>query len=195
MKENNQNYYFGDKLRTIREKKKLTLKEIANKIGVSESLISQIETNKVSPAIDTLLRIVDVLELDLEYLFSDFKRSKKVNLVKYNDRNKIVLHDVVYEQLSKTLGNDKEHQMEAYYLEIKESGEKGSKEYGHKGRELGIIIEGEGEFTIGNKSFKLSKGDSISFDSDVPHVLKNTSNTKLKAYWIITPPKMFFSEM
>ena len=195
MKENNKNYYFGDKLRTIREKKKLTLKEIANKIGVSESLISQIETNKVSPAIDTLLRITDVLELDLEYLFSDFKKTKKVNLVKYNERNKIVLHDVLYEQLSKTLGNDKEHQMEAYYMEIKEGGEKGSKEYGHKGRELGIIIEGEGEFTIGNKTFKLFKGDSISFDSDVPHVLKNTGNIKLKAYWIITPPKMFFSEM
>lgn len=195
MKENNQNCHFGDKLRVIREKKKLTLKEIANKIGVSESLISQIERNKVSPAIDTLLKIAGVLELDLEYLFSDFKKSKKVNLVRHSERNKIVLHDVIYEQLSKTLGNDVEHSMEAYYLEIKEGGEKGSKEYGHKGRELGIIIEGEGDFIIGNKSYKLSKGDSISFDSDVPHVLKNTGNIKLKAYWIITPPKMFFSEM
>jgi transcriptional regulator with XRE-family HTH domain len=194
MKENN-NYFFGDKLRIIREKKKLTLKEVANSIGVSESLISQIERNKVSPAIDTLLRIADVLELDLEYLFKDFKKTKKVFLVKHAERNKIVLHDVVYEQLSKTLGSDKEHQMEAYYLEVKEGGQKGSKEYGHKGRELGIIIEGQGEFIIGNKSYKLNKGDSISFDSDVPHVLKNIGNTKLKAYWIITPPKMFFSEM
>ena len=197
MKENNinNNYFFGDKLRIIREKKKLTLKEIANKISASESLISQIERNKVSPAIDTLLKIVDVLDLDLEYLFKDLKKSKKVNLVKCNERNKIILHDVVYEQLSKTLGNEKEHQMEAYYLEIKEGGEKGSKEYGHKGRELGIIIEGEGEFIIGNKSYKLFKGDSISYDSDVPHILRNIGNTKLKAYWIITPPKMFFNSM
>ena len=45
MKKNNNNYFFGDKLRMIREKKKITLKEIATKIGVSESLISQIETS------------------------------------------------------------------------------------------------------------------------------------------------------
>jgi transcriptional regulator with XRE-family HTH domain len=188
-------YFFGDKLRKIREKKKITLKEVAKKIGVSESLVSQIETNKVSPAIDTLLRITDVLEVDLEYLFSDFKKSKIVNLVKYKDRNKMLMHDVVYEQLSKTIGGDEEHGIEAYYLEIKIGGEKGSTEYGHKGRELGIIIEGEGEFLIGNKSYKLFKGDSISFESDVPHVLKNTGNISLKAYWIITPPKMFFKEM
>ncbi len=193
--ENRINYAFGDKLRKIREKKKLTLKDVAEKIGVSESLVSQIETNKVSPAIDTLFRIAGVLELDLEYIFSDFKKSKNVNLVKYKERNKILLHDVIYEQLSKTIGGDEEHGIEAYYLEIKVNGEKGSKEYGHKGKELGVIIEGEGEFLIGNQSYKLFKGDSISFDSDLPHILKNTGNIPLKAYWIITPPKMFFKEM
>ncbi|MBN1469697.1 MAG: helix-turn-helix domain-containing protein [Fusobacteriaceae bacterium] len=195
MKKNNNNYLFGDKLRKVREKKKITLKEVAKRIGTSESLVSQIETNKVSPAIDTLLKIADALELDLEYLFSDFKKGKIVNLVRFKDRNKMLMHEVVYEQLSKTIGGDEEHGIEAYYLEIKIGGEKGSKEYGHKGRELGIIIEGQGEFLIGNKSYELYKGDSISFDSDVPHVLKNTGNIALKAYWIITPPKMFFKEM
>ncbi|MBW1912730.1 MAG: helix-turn-helix transcriptional regulator, partial [Deltaproteobacteria bacterium] len=52
-------YRFGDKLRRVREKRKVTMKEVALKAGVSESLISQIETNKVSPAIDTLLGIAD----------------------------------------------------------------------------------------------------------------------------------------
>jgi len=50
-------YTFGDKLRAVREKKKMTMKDVAEKAGVSESLISQIETNKVSPAIETLLTI------------------------------------------------------------------------------------------------------------------------------------------
>jgi transcriptional regulator with XRE-family HTH domain len=50
------NYKFGDKIRAIREKKKFTLKDIAEKINVTESLLSQIERNKVSPAIDTLLK-------------------------------------------------------------------------------------------------------------------------------------------
>ena len=99
------------------------------------------------------------------------------------------------EELSSMRAGDDDHSIEAYYLEIKEGGEKGSTEYGHKGKELGIILEGEGEFIIGNKSYKLGEGDSISFESDVPHVLKNTGDRPLKAYWMITPPKMFFREV
>ena len=82
-------YKFGDKIRLIREKKGLTLKEIAEKVNVTESLISQIERNKVSPAIDTLLKIAEVLEIDVEYLFSDYKIEKKVNIVKKDNRKKI----------------------------------------------------------------------------------------------------------
>jgi transcriptional regulator with XRE-family HTH domain len=189
---NKTKFNFGDKIRGIRERKGITLKEVAQKAGLSESLISQIETNKVSPAIDTLLRIADILEIDLEYLFMDYKKKKTVNLVRSDERNKMEYQNVLYEQLSKTIDGDNEHAIEAYYLEIKQGKEKGSKEYGHKGRELGIIIDGKGEFIIGGDSFELSKGDSISFDSDVPHVLKNNGQKLLKAYWIVTPPKMFF---
>jgi transcriptional regulator with XRE-family HTH domain len=185
-------FNFGDKLRGVRERKGMTLKEVAQKANVSESLVSQIETNKVSPAIDTLLRLADVLEIDLEYLFMDYKKKKTVNLVRAGERNKIDYQNVLYEQLSKTIDGDNEHAIEAYYLEIKPDKEKGSKEYGHKGRELGIIVDGKGEFIIGGDSYELSKGDSISFDSDVPHVLKNKGQKLLKAYWIVTPPKMFF---
>jgi len=191
----NRSYNFGEKIRKIREKKKKTLKEVAGEIGVSESLISQIETNKVSPAIDTLLKLIDILDIDLEYIFGDFKKSKKVNIIRKDERNKIIMHDVVYEQISKTVGNDEEHGIEAYYLEIKPGGEKGSKEYGHKGKELGIIIKGRGEFRIGNKTYLMEEGDSISFASDLPHVLKNIGDGELKAFWVITPPKMFFKEV
>jgi transcriptional regulator with XRE-family HTH domain len=189
---NKTKFNFGDKIRGVRERKGMTLKEVARKADLSESLISQIETNKVSPAIDTLLKIADILEIDLEYLFLDYKKKKTVNLVKANERNKIEYQNVLYEQLSKTIDGDSEHAIEAYYLEIKPGKEKGSTEYGHKGRELGIIVDGKGEFIIGGDSFELNKGDSISFDSDVPHVLKNMGQKLLKAYWIVTPPKMFF---
>ena len=62
-------YRFGEKLRAVRERKGYTLKVVASKAGVSESLVSQIERNKVSPAIDTLLTLADVLEINLEFLF------------------------------------------------------------------------------------------------------------------------------
>jgi len=184
-------YQFGDKIRSVRERKKLTMKEVALKAGLSESLISQIETNKVSPAIDTLLSIAEILQIDLEYLFSDLKMKKKVNLVKFDERDKISLDKVIYELLSKTGDDTNEHGIQAYEMVIKTGGKSGSNEYGHKGKELGVIIEGKGEFSIGNEKYILEKGDSLSFDSDVPHVLTNIGNNDLKAFWVITPPKSF----
>jgi transcriptional regulator with XRE-family HTH domain len=60
-------FKFGEKIRAVRERRSLTLREVAEQAGVSESLVSQIERNRVSPALDTLLSIADVLDLDLEY--------------------------------------------------------------------------------------------------------------------------------
>ena len=62
-------FRFGEKLRAVRERKGYTLKVVAQRAGVSESLVSQIERNKVSPAIDTLLVLADVLDINLEFLF------------------------------------------------------------------------------------------------------------------------------
>ena len=62
-------YHFGEKLRQVREHRGYTLKVVAQRAGVSESLVSQIERNHVSPAIDTLLALADVLDINLEYLF------------------------------------------------------------------------------------------------------------------------------
>ena len=71
-------YHFGEKLRTVRERKGYTLKVVATQAGVSESLVSQIERNRVSPAIDTLLALADVLDINLEYLFEEYRRKHPV---------------------------------------------------------------------------------------------------------------------
>lgn len=187
-------YKFGEKIRSVRERKGITMKEVAEKCGVTESLISQIERNKVSPAIETLLSIVDVMDIDIEYLFGDFKKNKQVDIVKKNDRNMFSSHGVVYEQLSSAWKN-LEHGIEAYYLEIDSGSEKGSEEYGHIGMEMGIILQGKGELKYGTETYALESGDSISFSSDIPHVLRNSGTGKLKAYWVVTPPKGFFKEI
>jgi transcriptional regulator with XRE-family HTH domain len=185
-------YEIGDKIREVREKRKMTLKDVAGRVEVSESLISQIERGRVSPAMDTLLRIVDALDMDIEYLFAEFKKKRSVHLVRAADRSKIVLPGIVYEQLSKTAGGDEEHAMEAYVLEIAPGGEKGSRDFGHRGAELGLILEGKGELRFGTETYELGAGDSISFSADTPHELRNRGRGKLRALWVTTPPKHFF---
>ena len=75
-------FHFGEKLRAVRERKGYTLKVVAQAAGVSESLVSQIERNRVSPAIDTLLSLADALEIDLDYIFEEYRRERPVRVIR-----------------------------------------------------------------------------------------------------------------
>jgi len=182
-------YQFGEKLREVRKRKRMTIREVAERAGVSESLISQIECNRISPAIETLLGIVDSLEIDPDFIFRDFKKDRSVHLVRADEKKRAVIDGVIYEQLSHTIASAEEHAIEAYMLEIPPGKKSGNDEYGHIGSELGVIIKGKAECTIGKQAVVLKEGDSISFSADAPHHLKNIGNKPLRAFWIITPPK------
>lgn len=169
----------------------MTLKDVAGKAGVSESLISQIERNRVSPSIDTLIAIANTLDIDLEYLFKDQKHDKAVSIVKPEDRNKLIMHGVEYQELSYIPESDINPSVEAFYMNIPVGKEKGDLEFGHPGRELGTIVEGEGELIYGTSTYSLKVGETVSFPSDIPHIIRNTGTTVLKVMWIITPGRIF----
>ena len=185
-------YKFGEKLRIVRERKKLTLKDVAFEAGVSESLISQIERNKVSPSIVTLLLIADVLDIDYEYLFSDYRQKRKVAIVRKEDRASISRTKMTIEQLSIPCDGSAEHAIEAFSLMIEPGGEKGDREYGHAGWEFGVILQGEAQLVYGNEIYDLAEGDSISFPSDIPHLFKNLGEGVLEAIWVVAPPRGLF---
>lgn len=185
-------YRFGGKIRAVRERKNFTLKAVAQKAGVSESLISQIERNKVSPSIDTLLTIADALEIDYEYLFSDYRHKKSVSIVRFKERNSLKGNDVTIFQLSRIEAIQEEHEIEAFLLEIEPGAEKGDLDYGHSGKEFGFILEGEAELAYGTERYDLKEGDTVSFSSDTPHILRNMGNNRLRAVWVVTPPRPVF---
>jgi transcriptional regulator with XRE-family HTH domain len=182
-------YCFGEKIRAVRERRGLTLKDVAEKAGVSESLVSQIERNRVSPAIDTLLSLADALDLDLEYLFSGCRRDRSIHVARKGEFYSFTRPGVLYERLAQVEGDERAG-IEAYKITI-EAGAKtnSSREYGHPGWELGVVESGKAELTLGNEVYKLRQGDSVSFRADSPHVLANDGKTRLKVLWVITPPK------
>jgi len=187
-------YKFGEKLRSVRERKGMTLKDVAGKAGFSESLISQIERNRVSPSIDTLLQIADVLDIDYEHLFSDYRQKRKVSIVRADERGSIIRNKVVINQLSAVTDIFREPAVEAFLLEIEADGDTGTKEYGHEGWEFGFILEGCAELIYGNETYRLNRGDTIAFPSNIPHLFRNQGEELLKAIWVVTPPRNLFQE-
>jgi transcriptional regulator with XRE-family HTH domain len=184
-------YRFGEKLRSVRERKGYTLKVVAQRAGVSESLVSQIERNRVSPAIDTLLMLADVLDINLEFLFEEYHRERPVQVIRSGERRTLAEDDVIYEELAKPVESDGQHALESYQITIPAGSRTHRGSYGHLGRELGYIMAGKAQLHYENLVYNLESGDSVSFSASAPHTLINTGDVPLKAFWVVTPPQRF----
>ncbi|NLC91945.1 MAG: helix-turn-helix domain-containing protein [Treponema sp.] len=187
-------YHFGEKLRKVRENKGYTLKVVAQKAGVSESLVSQIERNHVSPAIDTLLALADVLDINLEFLFEEYRKNRPVQIVRALERLSMNEEDVVYEELSKPDSSDKANSFESYIIKIPVNSHTHRGSYGHLGRELGFILSGKAKLLYENNEYTLTQGDSVSFSAGVPHILENIGDEVLEAFWLVTPAQRFTNQ-
>ena len=177
----------GALLRTIRSSRNMTIKEVTSKAGVSSSLLSQIERNRISPSLDTLLQILEVYGVSPNKFFKDYETSSKVEIVKQGDRKAYQRKGFKYEKLcgeSQSKGN---YSFNAFFLELAPGQKRGDVNDGHIGRELGIVVKGTAQIVYGEETYKINKGDSVSFFSQIPHVIQNISDKIFQAYWVVTP--------
>ena len=174
-------------LRAIRNSRHLTIKEVAAKAGVSSSLLSQIERNRISPSLDTLLQILEVYGVPPNKFFKDYETNSRVEIIRRDDRKIYQRKGFKYEKLcgdSQIKGN---HSFNAFFLELSPGQQRGDESDGHLGRELGIVVEGSAQLVYGDETYEIHKGDSVSFFSEIPHVIKNSSGQIFRAYWVVTP--------
>jgi len=177
----------GALLRAIRNARHLTIKEVAAKAGVSSSLLSQIERNRISPSLDTLLQILEVYGVPPNKFFKDYETSSRVEIIRKDDRMTYQRKGFKYEKLcgdSQAKGN---HSFNAFFLELSPGQQRGDESDGHLGRELGIVIQGSAQLIYGQETYEINKGDSVSFFSQIPHVIQNLSEDIFQAYWVVTP--------
>ena len=177
----------GALLRTIRSSRNLTIKEVTAKAGISSSLLSQIERNRISPSLDTLLQILEVYGVSPNKFFKDYETSSKVEIVKQGDRKTYQRKGFKYEKLcgdSQSKGN---YSFNAFFLELAPGQKRGDVKDGHIGRELGIVVKGTAQIVYGEAIYEINKGDSVSFFSQIPHVIQNISDEIFQAYWVVTP--------
>ena len=183
-------YHFGEKLRSVRERKGLTLKAVAKQAKVSESLVSQIERNKVSPAIDTLLTLADVLDINLEFLFEEYHKKRAIEVIYKEERRKIHEGEIIFEEIASVCDSNTT-ELEAYEITVPTGAQTLKGSYGHGGKEIGYILEGRCCLKYENLSYDLKAGDSVSFSAGAPHTILNTGDIPLRAVWFVSPSQRF----
>jgi transcriptional regulator with XRE-family HTH domain len=175
----------GGKIRELREKKSLTMKQLSEMVPCTPSLISQIERGKADPSISTLKKIATALNANIVDFFS--LGSGKDNVI-VRAEQRAVLQLPRWDARIQCLTTDvRRKRMQPFYTVIKPGG--GSHgPYAHEGEEFGIILKGEMELMLGSETYILRKDDSFYFSSTVPHDWNNRGKEDCVVVWVITPP-------
>lgn len=194
----------GERLREARQGRSLSLRALADRLGVSPSLISQIETGRANPSVATLYAIASELDVSLdELLFNDRRAGEPVPSVVASsgtpstgtmtvappvqravDRHAIRLASgVLWERLT-TLS---EPGVEFLKVTYEPGGASGAPDayQRHPGHEWGYVLSGRLEVRIGFDEYVLEPGDAISINSTIPHRLATIGEEPVEAIWFV----------
>jgi transcriptional regulator with XRE-family HTH domain len=180
------------RLRAERERRQMSLRELARRLGVSPSAISQIETGRARPSVATLWAIVTELGMSLDDLFAEEDRAgtaaparaRTPPVLGEAEREAIRLATGVrWERLTAEPDPDVDFIFVTY--EVGGSSSPEDALVRHAGHEYGLVLTGELEVTVGFESSVLRPGDSISFESTTPHRLRNVGDEPVTGVWVV----------
>lgn len=180
------NIDIGKKIRDLRKEKKMNISILAEKAGVSPGLISQVERNMVTPSIVSLWKIAQSLDVSVGYFFDEEIKpiTNPVVIKKNRKRLSVSNNNAIYELLSADLNR----KIEFLYITIK-VGDSTTKDFvTHEGEECGIVIRGRLLIKMQDREYLLEEGDSIYFDSTIPHRYINVGEEICESIWAMTPP-------
>jgi transcriptional regulator with XRE-family HTH domain len=173
----------GHRLRELRAARSLSLRQLAREVGVSPSLLSQVENGKVTPSVDTLYELAKALATPVAAFFDDAAASEphaegSVWLVRAGRRSRIALeHGVTWENLLPR----EQSGLRFMQIRYEPGAHSGDHLLRHPGRDLFLVLEGELTFRVGFGEYVLHPGDAISFADFEPHHLRNDGSAPASA--------------
>jgi transcriptional regulator with XRE-family HTH domain len=183
------------RLRAERERRGMSLRELARRLAISPSAVSQIETGRARPSVATLWAIVTELGMSLDDLFqqetgAEHRGARDATAVRagpvVTERTREAIRlatGVRWERLTADADPDVDFIWVDY--EVGGSSSPDDSLVRHAGREYGLVLTGELEVTVGFETSVLGPGDSISFESTTPHRLRNVGDEPVTGVWVV----------
>ncbi len=175
----------GERLKSIRKMHNLSQRELARRAGVTNSSISLIEQNRVSPSIDSLKKLLEGFPMSLIDFFTMDMKPKQASffaredLVELSDSGSSVL----------LVGaTRKDRKLRVLHETYPPGGGSGENMISHEGEEAGVVTKGEVQITVGDEVRILKEGEAYYFDSRIPHRFENVGDKECQIVSAATPP-------
>jgi len=180
-----ESYAIGPKLRALRLRRSMGLVHLGKQTSLSPGLLSKLETGKLYPTLPTLLRIARVFGVGLDHFFNP-ANGNSANLTRHAARlrfpEKMGTAGVAY--LCECLSRSTPESKLSVFLTQFESENSKAPSHQHPGCEVIYLLEGTLSVRIGLEEHALEEGDSIQFDSSIPHSYRRIGNQPCSAILI-----------
>ncbi|EFK05278.1 electron transfer flavoprotein FAD-binding domain protein [delta proteobacterium NaphS2] len=162
---------FGTKIAKIRKSRDWSLEQLAKATGQTPEFLELVESDKMSPPVSFLLGLAGALGVDP----GTFLSREEQSAIRDQRAQSFIKRTRSYSYETLTPGAEESH-LRAFMVTIESHQAHKPMEYRHEGEEFIYVMEGDLEFVLGGKVHVLKKGESIHFNSDIPHKLKSLSN-------------------
>ncbi len=162
---------FGAQVCKLRVDHGWSVEDLAEATGQAPEFIERVENEELSPSVSFLLRLAKALNIDP----STFLRKEEKDIIRGQRSTAYSIRTRNYSYQTLTPGAESDH-LRAFMVTIESQQTHKPVEYKHEGEEFIYVVEGELELNLGGTRHHLKSGESIHFNSDIPHKLKSLSN-------------------
>ncbi|MCF3948343.1 cupin domain-containing protein [Acidiphilium sp. AL] len=179
----------GPLIRNRRQHLKLTLAQVADRVGLSIGLLSQVERGLSTPTIRQLQGIASALGVRIGWFFQseDGNEVAEIDIVvRAPNRRKIAYRDLG--MTDELLVPNLDGKLGLLMCRLLPGASSGGEPYAHEGDEAGLLLSGTLEIEVNGRVFVLHAGDSFAFQSTSPHRYRNPGDVEAVIVWALTPP-------
>ena len=175
----------GTRIRSLRQARHLTLRDVAQRAGVTESFLSQVERDVASPSIATVHRIARALDLSIAQLFAPDADTGRV--VRKEARRRIVYQGL--KSVDEFLTSNTAGRLQVILSTIEPGGGTGAEPYTHESdEEVAVVLAGVLDLWVADEHYVLREGDAITYPSRLPHWNVNHGDVPVTVLFCLTPP-------
>ena len=176
----------GKRLKEFRTKRGLSQTELAKLVGVTPSTISQVESNLIYPSLPALLKMAEVLAVELSSFFTESVDMTNRMIFPEGEAVDIKLPSLPEGNINAKLLTpvDFKPKAEPYLLEIQPKKSLPAHFFIHKGEEIGYLLSGKLQLKLEKSVYNIRSGDVIYFTSEVPSQWKNPGPSMARLLWI-----------